>query len=166
MNKAYIGIDPGMRGAIACISYIDGGDEEVSVFPIPTHKKEIDVPTLRNLINNIIWNLDWNYDPENYELISYIENVWKPNSLVKIAGILEGLTLWYVDSVNHVSPSTWRKEILGNKNATKEDAINYCMEHFSGVSLLRTKRSRIQDHNLAEALCIAEYAKRKHFVSD
>ncbi len=108
------------------------------------------------------------FNDNDYYTIVYIDKVWRPSKLVRIAGILEGiLSVLVLDrEIYRVAPSTWRKEILGNKNATKEDAINYCTEHFSDVNLLRTNRSRIQDHNLAEALCIAEYAKRKHFVSD
>ena len=147
----FIGVDPGMSGAIAILA-----DGYVTLFPVPIQDDVIDVNKIRSHLSY----------RSTSGIFAYIEMVWKPSKLVRIAGILEGILLSEFIPVYRVAPSTWRKEILGNKNATKEDAINYCMEHFSDVSLLRTNRSRIQDHNLAEALLIAEYAKRKHFVSD
>lgn len=146
MNKVYIGIDPGVEGAIAILHPINNLRFTISFMPDGT------IDAWKIISNIIIY--------ENS--IAYIEKVWKPSKLVRIAGILEGIMLSLDIPVYRVAPSTWRKEILGNKNATKDDAIKFCMENFSDINLLRTERSRVPDHNLAEAILIAEYARRKH----
>lgn len=152
MNDIFIGIDAGMRGAFAII-YPD----HQRLFPIPYLEDE-NIDTFR-IVGDLPFN-DFN------NVFVYIEKVWRPVSLVRNAGILEGIMLVNDLPVYRVAPSTWRKEILGNSHATKEDAINYCLENFPDINLLRTKKSRVPDHNFAEALLIAEYAKRKHSSND
>jgi hypothetical protein len=58
-----------------------------------------------------------------------------------------------------IRPQKWKKEfsITGDKNSS----IAVCKRLFPDVSLLRTERSRKDDDNLAEALLMAEYARRK-----
>lgn len=144
MSKAFIGVDPGLSGAIAVIH-----PNYLFVYPI-------------KFIGN---KLDLNFMPIGVdEIIVYIEKVWKPVPLVRLAGVIEGMLLVYGDLVDRVAPSTWRKTILGNRLATKQDAIDYCKKNYPDVSLFPTERSRVENHNYAEAVCIALYAQRKHGV--
>lgn len=157
MNKTFIGIDAGMSGAIAILH-----SEYDTVFPIPfTQEENIDA-------FKIIGDVPFDMPLGDFEhtVFACIEKVWRPSKLVRIAGILEGIMLSLDIPVFRVAPSTWRKEVLGNKLATKDDALKFCQENFNEISLLRTKRSRVPDHNFAEAICLAEYAKRKHFVPE
>ena len=155
MNRAFVGIDPGMSGVIAIIypSYIE-------TVTIATKDGDIDIEeTIRKITHTQL---------DEFDAFIYIEKVWRPSKLVRIAGILEGiLSVLVLDrEMFRVAPSTWRREILGNKLATKDEAIKYCSEHFTDLSLLRTNKSRVPDHNFAEAILIAEYARRKHSVSE
>ena len=144
--KVYVGIHPGMSGAIATISTLSSG--MVDVYPIPIVDKSIDV---QKLIGRIP------FPDENIEVVACIEKVWKPISLVRMAGIIEGVCLSLDIPTLRVSASTWRKEVLGISNATKQDAIDYCIAKYPDVNLYRTERSRTYDDNFAEAICIAEF---------
>ena len=53
-------------------------------------------------------------------------------------------------TIHYVVPATWRKAVLGNGKAGKLEAIGYAL----AVHQIKTKNS-----DIAEAVCIAEYAK-------
>lgn len=148
-NRLFVGIDPGVEGAIAILNEEEGW----TTIAIPEINNFFDTS---DLLSECIY--------PSYDDIVYIENVWKPNKLVRLAGMLEGIFLSAGAQVYHVAPSTWRKEILGYRLATKQDAIDYCLKVYPIGALLRTINSKVPDHNFAEALCIAEYCKRKHGV--
>lgn len=58
-----------------------------------------------------------------------------------------------------VPPRVWKKEY--SLTSDKAKSIEVCHKLFPDVSLKRTERSRKDDNNLAEALLMAEYARRK-----
>lgn len=53
-----------------------------------------------------------------------------------------------------VLPQEWRKY---TKTHSKEDSIAYIKKEIPGISLLATQRSRKDNHNIADALCITLY---------
>lgn len=55
---------------------------------------------------------------------------------------------------NLISPQEWRKY---TDTHTKEDSINYIKNKLPNISLLATERSKKDNHNIADALCIALY---------
>lgn len=71
-----------------------------------------------------------------------------------IKGLLEAFQVPY----ELVRPQKWKKEfsITGDKNSS----IEVCKRLFPGVSLHRTERCRKDDDGMAEALLMAEYARR------
>ena len=71
-----------------------------------------------------------------------------------IKGLLEAFQIPY----ELVRPQKWKKEfgITGDKNSS----IEVCKRLFPGVSLRRTERFRKDDDGMAEALLMAEYARR------
>lgn len=72
-----------------------------------------------------------------------------------IKGLLEAFQIPY----ELVRPQKWKKEfsITGDKNSS----IEVCKRLFPGVDLRRTDRCRKDDDGMAEALLMAEYAKRR-----
>lgn len=72
-----------------------------------------------------------------------------------IQGVLEASGIPY----ELVTPQRWKKEfgVTGDKNS----AVSVCQRLFPGVSLLKTERSRKPDDGMAEALLMAEYARRR-----
>lgn len=74
-------------------------------------------------------------------------------------GFIQGLLTAYSIPYELVTPQKWKKEfqVTGDKNSS----IAVCKRLFPGVSLRKTDRCRKDDDNCAEALLMAEYARRK-----
>ena len=53
-----------------------------------------------------------------------------------------------------INPTGWRKY---TNTHTKQDSIDYVKNKYPNVSLLATEKSRIDNHNIADAICIADY---------
>lgn len=72
-----------------------------------------------------------------------------------IKGVLEAFGISY----ELVRPQKWKKEfsITGDKNSS----IEVCKRLFPNVSLLPTDRCRKDNDGMAEALLMAEYARRR-----
>lgn len=72
-----------------------------------------------------------------------------------IKGLLEAFQIPY----ELVRPQKWKKEfgITGDKNRS----VEVCKRLFPSVSLRRTERCRKDDDGMAEALLMAEYARRR-----
>jgi len=81
-------------------------------------------------------------------------------SLGYIEGVLQALEIPY----QLVSPRTWKKEF--NLNSDKGKSIEVCQKLFPKVSLLATERSKKPHDGMAEALLMAEYARRKMSFSN
>ena len=58
-----------------------------------------------------------------------------------------------------VPPRVWKKAF--SLTSDKAKSIEVCHRLFPNVNLKRTEKSRKDDNNLAEALLMAEYARRK-----
>ena len=78
-------------------------------------------------------------------------------------GFLQGLLRAYRIPFELVRPQKWKKafSITGDKNSS----IQVCRRLFPEASLLRTPKCRKEDDNMAEALLLAEYARRNLWVT-
>lgn len=74
-------------------------------------------------------------------------------------GVIEGLLRGYGIPYQLVPPQTWKKEF--SLSSDKAKSIEVCQKLFPNVSLLATERSRKPNDGIAEALLMAEYARRK-----
>lgn len=74
-------------------------------------------------------------------------------------GFIQGLLTAYAIPYELVLPRKWKKEfqITGDKNTS----IEVCKRLFPNVSLRRTDRCKKDSSDFAEALLMAEYARRK-----
>ena len=72
-----------------------------------------------------------------------------------IRGALEANKIAY----QLIPPKTWKKEF--GLNSDKESSIAVCKRLFPEVSLKRTERCKKDHDGMAEALLMAEYARRK-----
>ena len=164
----FIGIDPGLKGALASIRT---GYEAYGAYPTPLvpsrakGKSQYDLPALR----------EWFFEQGPLdELFVTVEqsgpippNV-KAGSLAQYnRGISEGW-LWMLTALRiahqGVRPRTWQKVMhAGTKGAdTKQKSIVAAQRLFPNASLKRTERSRKDDDGMAEALLLAEYGRRTH----
>lgn len=74
-------------------------------------------------------------------------------------GFIEGLLQAYKIPYQLVRPQTWKKEF--SITGDKQTSIDMCKKLFPGVNLLATPRSKKENDGMAEALLLAEYARRK-----
>lgn len=146
----YIGIDPGKSGGIAVISRSETG-EKVRVMPYSDEE-------LRRL-----GLLDHN-DGRSICCLEKVSAMPRQGvtstfnfgvSYGYIKGVLETLGVSYQE----IPPQRWKKEF--GLNSDKSKSIEVCKRLFPSVSLLASERCRVPHDGMAEALLMAEYARRK-----
>lgn len=74
-------------------------------------------------------------------------------------GFIEGLLQAFGISYQLVPPQTWKKEF--SVTSDKNTSIQVCQKLFPAVNLLATTRSRKPSDGMAEAVLMAEYARRR-----
>lgn len=152
--KAFIGIDPGKNGAIAIIWTDEYNSIEKIELYSPFDEKEY-IKLLSDLMNG-----------EN-TAICCLEKV---NAMPKqgvvsmfnfgvnfgwIQGVLQAKGIPY----ELVSPQKWKKEF--SVTSDKNTSIEVAKRLFPTVSLKQTDRCKKDHDGMAEALLMAEYARRK-----
>lgn len=140
----YIGIDPGAKGGLAVIR--DGG---IIVAP---YEKSRYIEILSRVPTDSVCCLEHVHAMPGQGVTSMF-NFGQTFGWVQ--GVLEAMGVSY----ELVQPQKWKKEfsITGDKNSS----IMVCKRLFPGVSLLPTERCRKDNDGMAEALLMAEYAKRR-----
>lgn len=141
----YIGIDPGKSGALAIID-----DEGVRTF---LFDKDV---YLRELMR-----------VDETDAICCLEKVHSlPRDSGKGAftfgenfGWIQGVLDCYKIPYDLVEPRKWKAEF--GLNSDKQNSIDVCKRLFPNVSLLPTERCRKENNNIAEAVLLALFAKRR-----
>ena len=155
--KLFMGIDPGLDGAIATVS--DCG-ADVAVYDIPNmqtgNKTEVDLMTLRAVLEHAL---------ERAELVTCcIERVHSmPKQGVassfnfgKTAGILLGMLAAMKVPFQQVTPQEWKKKMMNGQGKEKDAARQVAGQMFPTADLHLKKH-----HNRADALLIAEYCRQQ-----
>lgn len=146
--KVYIGIDPGKSGAMAIIH----ADDSVEVIPY-------------DLVNYSSALAKVSRGPHSVTCCVEKVNAMPGQGVVSMfnfghnLGLIEGLLTGYEIPYQLVPPQTWKKEF--SLSSDKAKSIEVCQKLFPGVSLLATPRSRKPNDGMAEALLLAEYARRR-----
>lgn len=153
----FIGVDPGITGAIAVIS-----DSQPVVFDIPTihddkNRSAIDPVALKTMLLNAI-------APARAELcVCVLEKAQSmprdgtvgafrygvTYGIIKTALLLSGFTVIETPS------NSWRPKLVG-KGADKEASRAMALERYPQLA---DSLSRKKDHNRAEAVLLADYAR-------
>ena len=152
----YVGVDPGKKGGYALIiaeeEKIDNG---VYVYPWDDNEFPAKMRGIKQLADNPV-------------IVACVEKVGAHpgqgtvsmfsfgQSYGFILGVLAALGI----GVQLIPPGTWKKEfsLIGKDKAA---SIEVCKRLFPGVNLLATDKCRKDSDGMAEALLIAEYARRK-----
>ena len=142
----YIGIDPGKKGALAVI--FDGMDETV----VGAFDEQEYTNVLRNLSGQPVKACLEHVGAMPGQGVTSMFHFGENFGYIK--GLLEANEIPY----EQVRPQKWKKEFgISDKNAS----ISVCKRLFPCVCLRRTERCRKDDDNMAEALLMAEYARRR-----
>lgn len=149
----YIGIDPGKSGALAVIR----ADGTVSVDPF-------DEIVYRDRLGEVGYVLEYETDVGAVCALEKVgarpmQGVSSTFEFGRNAGYIEGLLVAYGIPYNLVTPQRWKKEFALLKR-DKDASIAEARRLFPKVSLLPTERSRKENDGMAEALLLAEFARR------
>lgn len=147
MGMIYIGIDPGKHGAYAII------DEGSTAQVWPWDDSEF-ATKMRGL----------NHLPHVMACVEKVgampgQGVTSMFNFGKSAGFIEGVLSALGIPYQLVTPQRWKKEFTLHNS--KQKSVEVCKRLFPDVSLLPTPRCRVASDGMAEALLMAEYARRK-----
>lgn len=141
----YIGIDPGKDGAMAVIE-----DGEITAVPFGVDEYRAVLGDLPGDICRCCLERVGAMPGQGVtSMFKFGENF----------GFIQGLLTAYNIPYELVTPQKWKKEfqITGDKNSS----IAVCKRLFPGVDLRKTERCRTDHDGMAEALLMAEYARRR-----
>ena len=144
--KTYIGIDPGKSGALALLTE----DGQCTV-----------VPFQESAYTAILKAASGPSSVCCLEKVGAMpgQGVVSMFNFGHNLGYIEGLLQAFDIPYQLVPPQTWKKEfcVTSDKNTSSE----VCRKLFPHVSLLPTSRSRKPSDGMAEAMLMAEYARRR-----
>lgn len=142
----YIGIDPGKKGALAII---DTDNDSVRIFPFDGDTYRQRLMVIEGLPSRCcLEHVSAMPGNGSVSMFSFGENF----------GFIQGLLTAYEIPYELVRPQKWKKEF--SITADKNQAIDVCKRLFPNAILKRTERCKVDDSNFAEALLMAEYARR------
>lgn len=140
----YIGIDPGKSGAMAVI-------DRATTILVPFSEADY-INSLKLLPAQLTRACLEHVSAMPKQGVTSMFNFGMNFGYIK--GLLEAFGIPY----ELVRPQKWKKEFgISDKNSS----VECCKRLFPGVSLHRTERCRKDDDNMAEALLLAEYARRR-----
>lgn len=151
MKTTFIGIDPGKSGGIANI------DTESGIcYTVPySDKALIDMcsfETFSGKTEHIMCCLEKVGARPGQGVVSMFNF---GQSVGYIKGVLESFRIPYQE----ITPQKWKREF--GLNSEKAASAEVCRKLFPDVSLLATERCKKPHDGMAEALLMAEYARRK-----
>lgn len=153
----YIGIDPGLSGAIA---RLDGITSELRVEDVPTFelvrngkkKREIDVHSLARILD------DMAKEPGTRIIIEGVgampgQGVSSVFAFGKAFGILIGVSASTFCPIDFVSPAKWKRDmgVTASKDGSRAKASSLFPRHSE-------RWARVRDDGRAEAVLIATWA--------
>ena len=149
MKTLFIGIDPGKKGGIACI------DTECGICYTEPYcdKALIDLCSSEaRKGQNVMCCLEKVGAMPGQGVVSMFSF---GQSVGYIKGVLEAFKIPYQE----ITPQKWKKEF--GLNSDKAASAEVCRKLFPDVDLLATPRCKKPHDGMAEALLMAEYARRK-----
>lgn len=150
----YVGIDPGKNGGFAIIN--DMNPDNPSVFPWGDQEFVASMRGLRIARDKSIHEIRCCLEKVGAMPGQGVTSMF---SFGKSAGFIEGVLTALAIPYQLVPPQTWKK--VFSLNASKLNSIEVCQKLFPDVDLMRTERCKKPHDGMAEALLMAEYARRK-----
>lgn len=144
--KAYLGIDPGQKGGIAVVCGNSATTNPYTDAELKALCRELSVnkaPVMCCLEK---------VSAMPKQGVTSMFNFGKAYGYIK--GMLEAFSIPYQE----IPPQRWKKEF--GLNSDKEKSIDVCRRLFPDVNLLATPKCKKPHDGMAEALLMAEYARR------
>jgi crossover junction endodeoxyribonuclease RuvC len=175
----FLGIDPGLSGALAILSEVQVGEGAVGQVPpkwrIETVARVFDTPSCtiarngKNRSEYLIENMrdilmhEAHGDCESFAVLEAVhsmpgQGVSSSFSFGRGLGIWEGLLVGCGIPYAKIAPQTWKKAMMPDMDKSSKDSSRLAaMRLFPQLS---DKLSRKKDDGRAEALLLAEYGRR------
>lgn len=144
--KTYIGIDPGKSGALALLT------EDGQCTVVPFQESAYTAILKASSGPSSVCCLEKVGAMPGQGVVSMFNF---GHNLGYIEGLLQAFDIPY----QLVPPQTWKKEFCVTSD--KNTSIEVCRKLFPHVCLLPTERSRKPSDGMAEAMLMAEYARRR-----
>ena len=150
----YIGVDPGATGGFAVIM-VDGADGERVDTAVGAMEDGCFFRTMRAVADDRLI--------DKFAIVEQVGSMPKQGvastfKLGKQAGLIEGALSALKIPYQLVVPRKWKAEF--GLNSDKAKSCEVCKRLFPNVDLKRTKKCRKDHDGMAEALLMAEYARR------
>ena len=160
-GHTFIGIDPGMSGAIA---FLGMGYTHVQTLPITGSGKarELDVRELKVIIMHFRGQTNTVILEKVHSMPG--QGVSSTFKFGKVFGQLDATVKCCKLAMVLVTPQAWKKEVLkgmdwkGNKAAS----IQYCQTKYPSIDLKRSPRCKTPHDGICDAICMAEYGMIKY----
>ena len=165
----YVGVDPGSRSGAYAFIADDGDDVRVYAWDNDGFVECMVMLTIKSTLYGG-FSLTPEEEREKAKRAGIVVCVEKVGAMPKqgisstwafaenfgyIQGVLHALKIPF----QLVPPRIWKKEFSLTSDKTK--SVEICHMLFPGINLKRTEKSHKDDNNLAEALLMSEYARRK-----
>lgn len=147
----FIGVDPGLRSG--AIGSIDHNGKYIYAYDIPADGDRIDVKELKEIIYKLIVPGDSFLICIEHVGVRPGQGISSSGKFMRAFGAIEATAHLVGDRVEMVLPQAWKKA-MGLK-ADKNQSLKMARELFPSAMLNLKKH-----HGKAEALLIAEYARR------
>ena len=158
MNKVFIGVDPGLSGAVAAV---DSQGDLITIWYMPVVEMKV-VSSMKKRIcaQSLVSELHLFKNDDAFALIEQVnampgQGVTSMFNFGKSAGILEGIFAGMIFPYGHVIPGRWKKH--HNLNASKDAARELAMRTWPAKADLFKRK---KDDGRAEAALIALYSKQ------
>ena len=152
-HKIAIGVDPGKDGSMAIIG--------LKNYPITV---VFDEQLYRNYLDSVSLRTRNGIDAKVHCIVEHVgampgQGVTSCFSFGQNFGFILGLLTAFCIPYELVRPAKWKKEF--SCTSDKNTSIEVAKRLFPGVSLKRTERCTKDHDGIAEALLMAEYARRR-----
>lgn len=162
----FLGIDPGKEGAMVLLSSAGEvlGHRKLDVTKEKKERKEYNLERLIGVFNTI---------HEQYpNVLVCLEHLHAIPGLGCLAGFMRGYSMGIIEMAltqhgwgyKKVTPSVWKPLMLGPSGGDKDVAILAAARLFPNDIWRFEKKRKGYDDNIAEALLIAEWARRKFTI--
>lgn len=154
-DRVFIGIDPGKSGAVAILK---GMSDSATIIRFAANDGHSAISELKNIMY-------WDYDRAPIAVLEHVHSMPKQGVASTFSfgenfgwwrGVLEALGIAY----ELVRPQVWKKNM--GCNSDKTTSIQVAQRLFPKVNLAISDRATKPNDGMAEALLIAEYARRKY----
>ena len=158
MTLMVVGIDPGLRGAIAAL---DAQGQVIGAWPMPVAGGEVHAAGIADRLRSLRC-----FDPAQDIGGVVIEKVGAmPQQGVTSTftfgagwGMVRGVCAALGLPVRLASPVLWKKRILAGLPHDKAGAVRFCASRWPTADLI-LPGCRVPHDGIADALCLAEYGR-------